>query len=40
MDKSKETRGYCKLKEEALYSAVWKTHLRRSYGLVVRQDKE
>jgi hypothetical protein len=32
-----ETRGYCKLKAEALEGALWRTHFGRGYGPVVRQ---
>jgi len=28
------------LKKRAVESAVWKTHLQRVYGSVVRKDKE
>ena len=40
LDDLKELRGYCKLKEEAIDRAVWRTRFERSYWLVVRQTKE
>ena len=39
-DDLKEKRGYWQLKEEALDSTLWKTHLGRCYGPVIRQTKE
>jgi hypothetical protein len=36
----KETRRYCKLKEEALDRTVWRTRFGRGYGPVVRQTTE
>ena len=36
----KETRGYCKLKEEALDLTVWRTVCGRGCGQVVRQTAE
>jgi hypothetical protein len=36
-DEIKEKRAYCKLKEEALYRALWRMGLRRSYGDVIKQ---
>ena len=33
----KETRGYFKLKEEAVDHAVWRAPFGKSYGSVVRQ---
>jgi hypothetical protein len=33
----KESRGYQKLKEEALDHTVWRTHFSRGYGPVIRQ---
>jgi len=33
----KETRGYCKLKEEALYRTLCRTHFGGGYGPVVRE---
>jgi hypothetical protein len=32
-----ETRGYWKLKEEALARTLWRTRFRKGYGPVVRQ---
>jgi hypothetical protein len=40
LDGLKETRGYWKLKEEALERTVWRTGFGRSYGTVVRQTTE
>jgi len=37
LDDLKEKRGYCKLKEEALDRAVWRTGFGRGYEPVVRQ---
>ena len=37
LDDLKETRGYCNLKEDALYRTVWKTRFGRGCGPVVRQ---
>jgi hypothetical protein len=37
LDDLKKTRGYWKLKEEALDLNLWGTRFRRSYGPVVRQ---
>jgi hypothetical protein len=36
----KETRSYCKLKEDALDSTVWRTSFGRGYEPVVRQTTE
>jgi hypothetical protein len=36
----KETRGYWRLKEEALARNVWRTGFGRRHGPVVRQTKE
>jgi hypothetical protein len=36
----KETRGYRKLKEEALDRTVWRTRFGRGYGTFVRQTTE
>ena len=36
LDKFKEKRSYCKLKEEALARTLWKTGFGRGYGPVVR----
>jgi len=35
----KKKRGYWKLKEEALYRALWRMSFRRTYGRVVKQTK-
>ena len=40
LDNLNETKGYWKLKEEALDSTVWSTSFRRGYGPVVRQNAE
>ena len=40
LDDLKESRGYWKLKEEALYRTVWITRFGRGYGPVVRQTAE
>jgi hypothetical protein len=40
LDDHKETRGYWKLKEEALDRTMWRTHFGRRYGPVVRQTTE
>ena len=40
LDDLKETRGYWKLKAEALDGTVWRTGLGRGCGPVVRQTKE
>jgi len=37
LDGLEETRGYCKLKEEAIDRTVWRSRFVRSYWLVVRQ---
>ena len=37
LDDLKETRGYCKLKEDALDRTVWRTRFGKAYGPVVRQ---
>ena len=39
-DDLKETRGYCKLKEEALEGTLWRTRFGRGYGPVVRQTTD
>ena len=36
LDDIKETRGYCKLKKEALERILWRTRFGRGYGLVRR----
>jgi hypothetical protein len=40
LDDLKETRGYWKLKEEALDRTLWRTRFGRGYGHVVRQTTE
>jgi hypothetical protein len=40
LDDLKETRGYWKLKEEALDLTLWKTRFGRGYGLVVKKNTE
>jgi hypothetical protein len=40
LDYLKETRGYWKLKEEALDRTLWRIHFGRGYGPVVRQTTE
>ena len=40
LDDLKETRGYCKLKEEAIRSNLYRTRLGRGYGHVVRHTTE
>ena len=40
LDKVKETRGYWKLKEEALDGSLWRTGFGRDYEPVVRQTVE
>jgi hypothetical protein len=39
LDDLKETREYCKLKEEALDHTLWRTGFGRGVGPVVRQEK-
>jgi len=39
LDEFKETRGYWKLKREALERSLWRTRFRRGYGPVVRQKE-
>ena len=36
VDDLKETRGYCKMTEEALDRSLWRTRLGRIYGPVVK----
>jgi hypothetical protein len=36
----KKTRGYCKLKEEALDRTFWRNPFGRGYGPLVEQTKE
>jgi hypothetical protein len=38
MDNLKETRGYCKFKQEALARTLWRTRFGRNYGPLVRQE--
>lgn len=40
LDNFEETKGYRKMKEEALACNVWRTHFGRGYGLVLRQIKQ
>jgi hypothetical protein len=40
LDDLQETRGYCKLKEEALDRTLWRTRFGRDCGPVVRQTVE
>ena len=40
LDDLEESRGHCKLKEEALYRTVWRNRFGRGYGRVVRQTEE
>jgi hypothetical protein len=40
LDDINEKRGYWKLKEEALDSALWRTRFGRGYGPLVRQTTE
>jgi hypothetical protein len=40
LDDLKEKRGYCKLKEEALDSSLWRTGCGRVYGPVVRRPTD
>jgi hypothetical protein len=39
-DDLKKKRGHWKLKEEALYRALWRMSFRRNYGRVVKQTKK
>jgi hypothetical protein len=39
LDDLKETRGYWKLKEEALDRTRWRTRFRRGYGPVIRMNQ-
>ena len=39
LDDFKETKGYWKLKREALESTLWRNRFRRGYGPVVRQKE-
>jgi hypothetical protein len=40
LDDLKEKRRYCKFKEEALDSTLWRTRFGRDYGPVVRETTE
>jgi hypothetical protein len=40
VDDLKETKGYCRLKDEALDRTLWRTDFGRGYGPVVRQAVE
>ena len=40
LDVLQEKRGYCKLREEALDRAVWRTGFGRGCGSVIRQRKK
>jgi hypothetical protein len=40
LDDLKEMRGYYKLKGEALDRTLWRTHVGRGYGAVVRETTE
>ena len=40
MDSLSETRGYCKLKEEALGGTAWRSRFARRYGPAVRHATE
>ena len=40
LDDLNETRGYCKLKEEALDRTLWRIGFGRGYRSVVRQTAE
>jgi hypothetical protein len=40
LDDPKETRGYRKLKMEALDRTLWRIRIRRRYGFVLRQTSE
>ena len=40
LDDLEEKRGYCKLKKEAVYGALWRTRFAEGYGAVVRQTAE
>jgi len=39
LDDLKKTRGYWKLKEEALYSTLGRLHCRRGYGPLVQRSR-
>jgi hypothetical protein len=40
LDDLKETKGYWKLKKDALDRTLWRSRFGRSYGLVIRQTTE
>jgi hypothetical protein len=40
LDDLKKSRGYCKLKEQALDGTVWRTRFVRGYGPFARQNKD
>jgi len=40
LDDLEETRGYCKLQDEALDRILWRTCYGRGCGLIVRQTAE
>jgi hypothetical protein len=40
LDNLKERRGYCHLKEEALYRTMWRNRFGGGFGPVVRQTAE
>jgi len=40
LDDLKDRRRYCKLKEEALDRALWRTRFGRGFGHVIRQTTE
>jgi len=40
LDDLKDRRGYYHLKEEALDRTLWRNHLGRGFGPVVRQNTE
>jgi hypothetical protein len=40
LDDLKDRRRYCKLKEEALDRALWRTGFGRGFGHVIRQTTE
>jgi hypothetical protein len=35
LDDLKDRRGYCELKEQALYGTMWRNRFARGFGLVV-----
>jgi len=40
LDDLKDSRGYCRLKEEALDRSMWRNRFRGGFGPVVRQNTE